>query len=113
MTMRPSAGECEPHKRVNQKEDPSDFEDKYDPNHHWGHYTLETFRHETAHDVVRYLRGRQPKAASPKRRSQLPPRSLMEQCGGLFDNDKARHTVRHLTDIDGDYLPHTGDGGRL
>ena len=49
---RPSAGECKPHKRINQKEDPSDFEDKYDPNHHWGHYTLEAFRDETAHDVV-------------------------------------------------------------
>ena len=50
--VRPSARECEPHKRINQKEDPSDFEDKYDPNHHWGHYTLDAFRHETAHDVV-------------------------------------------------------------
>ena len=30
--VRPSARECEPHKRINQKEDPSDFEDKYDPN---------------------------------------------------------------------------------
>ena len=50
--VRPSAGECEPHKRINQKEDPSDFEYKNDPNHHWGHYTLETFRHEAAHDVV-------------------------------------------------------------
>jgi hypothetical protein len=50
--VRPSAGECEPYKRINQKEDPSDFEHKYDPNHHWGHYTLEVFRHETAHEVV-------------------------------------------------------------
>ena len=50
--VRPSAGECEPHKRINQKEDPSDFEHKQDPNHHSGHYALEAFRHETAHDVV-------------------------------------------------------------
>ena len=50
--VRPSARECEPYKRVSQKEDLSDFEYKYDPNHHWGHHTLEAFRHETAHDVV-------------------------------------------------------------
>jgi hypothetical protein len=50
----------------------------------------------------------QPEAASPKRRH----RDLMEQFGGLFDNDKARHTVPHLSDIDGDYL-HAGDRKRL
>ena len=50
--VRPSARECEPYKRINQKEDPSDFEHEHDPNHHRGHYTLEGFRHETAHDVV-------------------------------------------------------------
>ena len=70
------------------------------------HYTPEAFRHDTAHDVVSYLRDRQPNRSSvlldvygslPKalrkqhhqkrRRTQLPPRSLMEQCGGLFDNE--------------------------
>ncbi|MGA8473345.1 MAG: hypothetical protein WB721_31580, partial [Pseudolabrys sp.] len=50
--VRPSAREYEPHKRINQKEDPSDFEHKQHPNHHSGHYTLEAFRHDTAHDVV-------------------------------------------------------------
>jgi hypothetical protein len=50
---------------------------------------------------VAALRKAQPEAASPKRRH----RDLMEQFGGLFDNDKARHTVAHLSDIDGDYLP--------
>src|SRR3954462_11613571 len=56
--VRPSAREYEPHKRINQKEDPSDFEHKQDPNHHSGHYTPEAFRHDTAHDVVSYLRDR-------------------------------------------------------
>jgi hypothetical protein len=44
--LRPAAGECEPYKRINQKEDPSDFEHKDDPDRHWA------FRHETAHDMV-------------------------------------------------------------
>ena len=44
--VRPSAREYEPHKRINQKEDPSDFEHKQDPNHHSGHYTLEACRHK-------------------------------------------------------------------
>ena len=50
--LRPAAGECEPHKRIKQKEDPSDFEHKHDPDRHWGPYALEVFRHETAHDMV-------------------------------------------------------------
>ena len=68
--VRPSAREYEPHKRINQKEDPSDFEHKQDPNHHSGHYTLEAFRHDTAHDVVSYLRDRQPQPSSQCRASQ-------------------------------------------
>ena len=50
--VRPSAGECEPHKRIKQKEDPSDFEHKHDPDRHWGPYALEAFRQETGHDVA-------------------------------------------------------------
>jgi hypothetical protein len=53
--VRPSARECEPHKRINQEEDPSDFKHKHDPNHHRGPYTLEAFcdqnRCSLAHDV--------------------------------------------------------------
>ena len=129
--VRPSAGECEPHKRINQKEDPSDFEHKQDPNHHSGHYTPEAFRHDTAHDVVSYLRDRRQivvlfyemfTAALPKARRKQHHQSV----GGrnyrhaALWNSAADYLTTTKQGIASDIsltltatIFHTGDGGRL